>query len=350
MKQLTHRQYQIYDYIRAQDSASNNEIKKYLSQSYEDISRITIIRDIDVLLKEKYIKRIGAGRNTKYKAYNDNLLLKYFDPEEYFKTESDNRNVTETFNFDIFEKFSGFFSNTELKKLNQLTKEYQHNISKISLAIYHKEIERLTIELSWKSSQIEGNTYSLLDTEALIREYREAPGHNKEEAVMILNHKKALDYIFSNTKDYKKITVRKIEDIHRLLVDKLAIDYGLRNSIVSITGTKYRPLDNKQQIKEALENAIRIINQYKDPFHKALTSILLLSYIQPFVDGNKRTSRLVGNAILSAQNACSLSYRSTDSVDYKKAMILFYEQNSINYFKDLFIKQYEFSVKNYFLS
>ncbi|MCP4049943.1 MAG: Fic family protein [bacterium] len=349
MKQLTQRQYQIYDYIRSAGTVSNSDIKKYLSDEYDDVSRVTIVRDTEVLLKEKYIKKTGAGRSVKYIVFNESTLLKLYDVNDYFITEADNREITGSFNFEVFNLFKNIFSVSELKKLNQLTKEYQSNISRISTDIYRKELERLTIELSWKSSQIEGNTYSLLDTEALIKENRKAPGHNKKEAIMILNHKKALDYIFSNAQDYKDISVRKIEDIHRLLVDGLAIDYGLRNSIVSITGTKYRPLDNQQQIREALENTIKIINSYDDMFHKALAAIVLLSYIQPFVDGNKRTSRLTGNSILSSQDGCPLSYRSVNSVDYKKAILLFYEQNSLNSFKELFISQYEFSVKNYFL-
>jgi len=349
MKQLTKRQYQIYDYIRSQEAVSNNEIKEHLSRSFDDVSRVTIVRDIDVLLKKKLIKKTGAGRSVKYQAGKNSPVLRYFDPDEYFKVEPDNRKVNEHFNFDVFNNFSELFTNSELKKLNQLTREYRINMENISPDIYRKEIERLTIELSWKSSQIEGNTYSLLDTEALIRENREAPGHSKEESKMILNHKNALDFIFENTGDYRNLTINKIEDIHKLLVEYLAIEYGLRNSLVSITGTKYRPLDNKQQIRESLEKTITVINNCKDPFQKALSAIVLLSYIQPFVDGNKRTARLVGNAILSSQEACPLSYRSVDTVEYKKGMLLFYEQNSISYIKDLFIQQYEFSVRNYFL-
>ncbi len=350
MKQLNNRQYQIYNFIRAQGSAANNEIKDYLSESFEKISRVTIVRDIELLLKSKYIKKTGAGRSTRYTEYNNNTLLRYFDSATYFKTESDNRTIKEHFNFDIFQNFSKIFTGKELKTLESLTQEYRKNLSKIQPDIYRREIERLTIELSWKSSQIEGNTYSLLDTEVLIKENKEATGHKKEEAVMILNHKKALDYIFAHNQDYKKISVRKIEDIHRLLVEELAINHGIRNSLVNIIGTKYKPLNNKQQISEAVENMTLVINNYPDPFHKSLTAIVLLSYIQPFIDGNKRTARLVGNSILTAQNACPLSYRSIDPVEYKKAILLFYEQNSLHYFKDLYINQYEFSVKNYFLS
>ncbi|MDP3013033.1 MAG: Fic family protein, partial [Candidatus Subteraquimicrobiales bacterium] len=81
---------------------------------------------------------------------------------------------------------------------------------------------------------------------------------------------------------------------------------------------------------------------------KALLAILLLSYIQPFVDGNKRTSRLLAIALLIAHDWHPISFRSMDSAEYKKAMILFYEQNSLLYFKELFIKQFIFAAENYF--
>lgn len=83
-------------------------------------------------------------------------------------------------------------------------------------------------------------------------------------------------------------------------------------------------------------------------FEKALLALVLLSYIQAFADGNKRTGRIVSNAILVAHGYCPLSFRTADSVEYKKAMLIFYEQNNISAFKKIFIDQYEFAVNTYF--
>jgi Fic family protein len=211
-----------------------------------------------------------------------------------------------------------------------------------------KEIERLNIDFSWKSSKIEGNTYSLLETEQLIKNQKEASGHSREEATMILNHKKALEYIDRNKNEFQSMSVPKIENIHSLLVDGLNVTKNLRKTLVGITGTNYRPLDNEFQIKEALEKTCKSVNETRDVFEKAIVLMLLIAYIQPFVDGNKRTSRLSGNAILQSFNSCPLSYRSMDEGEYKKAILLFYEQNNISYFKELFLKQFEFAVENYF--
>ena len=118
--------------------------------------------------------------------------------------------------------------------------------------------------------------------------------------------------------------------------------------MVGIVGTNYRPLDNKFQIQEALEQLVVLINQTENTIEKALLAVLMISYIQPFEDGNKRTSRILGNAILLADDFCPLSYRSVDEVEYKKGTILFYEQNNISYFKQLFLEQFRLAVSKYF--
>ena len=149
--------------------------------------------------------------------------------------------------------------------------------------------------------------------------------------------------------DYlQRITVRKIEDLHSILVKELGVDKGIRRRRVGVTGTNYRPLDNEFQIREALEDTCRLINVKENVFEKALLVLVLLSYIQAFSDGNKRTARITSNAILIANRYCPISFRSVDSVDYKKAMLIFYEQNNISAFKKIFIDQFAFAVQTYF--
>src|SRR5690606_6144682 len=123
-----------------------------------------------------------------------------------------------------------------------------------------KEFERLAIDLSWKSSQIEGNTYSLLETEKLLKEKETAVGKTKDEAIMLLNHKEALDFIIDNPGYLYPLSVSKIEDIHSILIKELAIERNLRKKRVGISGTNYRPLDNEFQISEALQKACEIVN------------------------------------------------------------------------------------------
>ncbi|RLD84920.1 MAG: cell filamentation protein Fic, partial [Bacteroidetes bacterium] len=109
-----------------------------------------------------------------------------------------------------------------------------------------------------------------------------------------------------------------------------------------------KPIDNEFQIKEALSEICELINRKENIFEQALLTLILISYIQPFVDGNKRTARIVSNAILINNKYCPISFRTVDSIDYKKAMLLFYEQNNVTNLKDVFIEQFEFAVKTYF--
>lgn len=312
------------------------------------VSKITINRDLNKLKRAGFILRRGRSTATVYDISKHYNLIKPVDIAGYFKQETDKRSGMASFNFEIFSFLKNIFTGEEKKYLKELNSWCLANIKNIPGDAHKKEFERLMIELSWKSSQIEGNTYTLLETELLIKENKEAKGHKREEAMMILNHKRTLEYIRSNKSNFKKITVSKIEDVHSLLVKNLKVSKGLRKSVVGIVGTAYKPLDNIFQIKEALEKTCKLVNGESDPFAKAIILSIMIAYIQPFEDGNKRTSRMASNAILMAYNICPLSYRSVDEAEYKKAVILFYEQNNINYFKRLFVEQFEFAVKNYF--
>ena len=271
--------------------------------------------------------------------------------DTYFDKDIDARRIQETFNFDLINGILPkveLFTAEERDKLNEAQQLFRKHLSDMSDVEYRKEMERLGIDLSWKSSQIEGNTYSLLETERLLKEKQTASGKTKEEAVMLLNHKDALDFILDVPDYLKVLTVARIEEIHALLTKELGVDRNIRHRRVGLTGTNYTPLDNEFQIREALEDTVRLINGKYDIFEKALLALILLSYIQPFADGNKRTARIVSNGMLIANGYCPISFRTVDSVDYKKAMLMFYEQNNIAAFKHIFIDQFLFAVKTYF--
>ena len=184
-------------------------------------------------------------------------LFGRFDVESYF--ENENRKVLNTFNFRIFELLeqNQVFRDEEIRKLYDREREFELRMKSLPKIARQKEMERLVIDLSWKSSQIEGNTYSLLETEALLKDAREAKGKSKTEALMILNHKKALSYILENPDFFDKLTVSKIEDIHYLLTKNMGVTRNVRSFRVGITGTSYTPLDKSFQISEALEQTCR---------------------------------------------------------------------------------------------
>ena len=232
--------------------------------------------------------------------------------------------------------------------MDALQFKFKKNVAHLSKSAYGKEMERLAIDLSWKSSQIEGNTYSLLETERLLKELETADGKPKDDATMLLNHKEAINFISAHPDYVVPLSVRSIEDIHSILIKDLGVDRNVHQRRIGNTGTNYRPLDNEHQIREALEDICELINSKENVFEQSLLALVLLSYIQAFNDGNKRTARIVSNAILIANQYCPISFRTVDSVEYKKAMLIFYEQNNIRSFKEIFKNQFEFAVNHYF--
>lgn len=325
----------------------------------DDISRgiafegsdATLKRAIAALVQTGDVVVTGKARATRYNLSAQAHLLMPLNLDTYFAKDVDERQVQMAFNFDLIRKqlpAVTLFTDVEHAHLQELQQTFRQHVEEMSDSEYRKEMERLGIDLSWKSSQIEGNTYSLLETERLLRESKTADGKTKEEAIMLLNHKDALRFILDNPDYLQELTLSRIEDIHTLLTKELSVDRGIRHRRVGITGTNYHPLDNEFQIREAVLDMCELINRKDNVFEKALLALVLLSYIQAFSDGNKRTARITSNAILIANGYCPLSFRTVDSIDYKKAMLIFYEQNNLYAFKQIFIQQYEFAVSEYF--
>jgi fido (protein-threonine AMPylation protein) len=311
----------------------------------------TIKREMKILIASRYVISVGGGRSAGYQITPQGRLILPFDAHDYCRVEPDKRGGLSRFNFSIFHDLqTDIFSGSEEIVFNMATRQYKSRINNLSLVLHKKELERLVIELSWKSSRIEGNTYTLLDTERLILEGKEAEGHPKEEAIMILNHKEAFSFIHENSDYFKVLSRRNLEELHKILIKGLGVGTGLRNGVVGITGSTYRPLDNIHQITDSVNEMINLVNHTESAFAKAIITLLCISYIQPFEDGNKRTSRLMANAILMAHGLAPLSYRSVDEVAYREAMLVFYELNILSPFKKIFIEQYDFAARNYAVS
>jgi len=348
MNKLSQKQQKIIAIILGKGAMQSSDIYSEMVKSGEDISLVTIKRTLSEMASEGILISAGSGRSTNYNISAVGRIFAEIDAKKYCSVEPDKRYGLTRYNFDLFAALpSDVFAESELKFLNGATVEYERRTKDLPPAIQKKELERLVIELSWKSSKIEGNTYTLLDTEKLILENKEASGHDKKETQMILNHKDAFNFVRENSAQFETITKKNLEELHAILVKDLSVGLGLRKKPVGVLGSTYRPLDNVYQITEAVEALGKAISKISAPCAKALIALLGISYIQPFEDGNKRTARLAANAVLLAYGLAPLSYRSVDENDYREAMLVFYELNSIVPFKKIFIGQYDFAAQNY---
>ena len=216
---------------------------------------------------------------------------------------------------------------------------------------YAKQIlNRLLIDLSWNSSRLEGNTYSLLDTKRLIDFGQEAEGKNCLEAQMILNHKDAIEFLVGDAAEigFNRYTIL---NLHALLANNLLADPTapgkLRQIPVGIERSTFHPLEVPQVIEECFDQLLAAATAINDPFEQAFFVMVQLPYLQPFDDVNKRVSRLAANIPLVKRNLSPLSFTDVPRSTYIEAMLGVYELGKVDLLKDVFIWAYERSAARY---
>jgi len=211
-------------------------------------------------------------------------------------------------------------------------------------------LNRLLIDLSWNSSRLEGNTYSLLETKRLIELGENAAGKDASEAQMILNHKGAIEYIVELA-GVEEVGSHEVCSIHGLLSENLLGDPSasgrVRAIAVGIGGTTYMPLENPHILKDYFQDFIQKRNLIKDPFEQSFFSLVHLSYMQAFEDVNKRTARLVANIPLIKKNIKPLSFTDVEQEVYVKSLLGVYEKNDVSLLRDLYIWAYKRSSQRY---
>ena len=211
-------------------------------------------------------------------------------------------------------------------------------------------LNRLLVDLSWASSQLEGNTYSRLDTERLIEYGQAAEGKDALETQMILNHKDTIEFLVRNP-DHANLTTDVIISLHAFLSDSLMADPlscgRIRNRAVEIGGSVYLPVALPQRLEELFGIVIEMAAEIHDPFEQSFFLMVHLPYLQPFEDVNKRVSRLAANIPFIRHNLCPLSFIDVPQQAYVDAMLGVYELNRIELLRDVFVWAYERSCQQY---
>ena len=216
---------------------------------------------------------------------------------------------------------------------------------------YAKQIlNRLLIDLSWNSSRLEGNTYSLLDTRRLIDFSAVAEGKEQLEAEMILNHKDAIEFLVNAAAEIG-FNRHTILNLHALLANNLLADPEttgrLRRIAVGIEKSVFHPLEMPQLVEECFDQILATAGAIENPFEQALFVMVQLPYLQPFDDVNKRVSRLAANIPLIKTNLSPLSFTDVPVTTYTEAILGVYELNRTDLLKDVFIWAYERSASRY---
>ncbi len=209
---------------------------------------------------------------------------------------------------------------------------------------------RLLIDLAWASSRLEGNTYTRLDTQNLLEFGQRAEGKDAQEAQMILNHKRAIELLVSDSERIG-FNAATLTSLHAALSENLlgnpADEGRLRETAVSIGGSTYVPIAIPQTIRDCFERILETARAIPDPFEQAFFAMVHIPYLQPFIDVNKRTSRLAANISLIESNLCPLSFVDVPEGAYVEGTIAVYEHRRVELLRDVFVFAYERSAAQY---
>jgi len=325
----------------------------------------TLQRRLQRLLKEGRITATGVGRGKKYfpaqvyvkrdeySSHQDEIVFSY-------KSKELRRLIMQPLTSRVPVGYEVDFLNSYIPNesyyINQNTRRKlvdfgSVGVEELPAGTYLRQLmDRLLIDLSWNSSRLEGNTYSLLETQRLIDLGVEAEGKNLKDAKMILNHKAAIE-LLSSQSDAMGFNTYTICNLHALLSDELLYDNRargqLRTKAVGISGSVYLPLENPQLINTQFLLFLQKASEIEDPIEQSFFAMVHLPYLQPFEDVNKRVSRLVANIPLMKHNLCPLSFIDVPKEEYIHGLLAIYERNEVDYLRDVFEWSYERSAAKY---
>jgi len=323
------------------NGAGARDILESLARQGHRISQVTLTRRIDRLIQEKHIARQGQARATRY----------FHDPYHDWFAVPPNKRPPVAYDPSFLENYrpdvDAWLTPEERTRLEMAGGGRRLDASTYSRAIAQK----LLVDLSWASSALEGNTYSYLDTQVLIEFGQAAEGKSLDETVMILNHKEAINHIVENIEEIE-VSVRDIKDIHALLSRGLSNmapqDIGeVRQRLVDIGGSSYKPLAIPQRIREEFDHLATKARQIENPFEQSIFLLVFVSYLQAFRDVNKRTGRLVCNIPLLKSGLAPFSFMDVDKAKYVEGLLAFYELGRIDIIRDAYVEGYVRSAARY---
>lgn len=344
------------------------------------VSERTLLRRLNTLIGEGRIVAVGAARTTRYRATPrpERSLPPHFDPssagdaeahaplatEDYIPLSTAGAEVRRFIRQPLGARPPVGYDPEFLERyepgvtwyLPQELRERLHAMGRTPererpAGTYAREIyEQLLFDLSWSSSRLEGNTYTRLDTKELLRYGRAPEGKDIVETQMILNHRAAIEMLVEQAEEigFDRPTFLAL---HAALSENLVRDRrnegALRVRFVEITGSKFTPLAIPQKIEEHFHLLLAKAGRIADPFEQSFFVMVHLPYLQPFIDVNKRTSRLGANIPLIKANLCPLSFVDVPERAYAEGTLGVYELKRIELLRDIYVWAYERSCAQY---
>ena len=333
---------EILAFVGENPGARRDAIRRSVAR---DVSETTIWRLLKRLVEEGRLEVSGKGRATGYKIAGGSVVRAHLSTPYI-------RRVSVSYRPEFLDAYvpgkTWYLSSSDRERLIEAGRPRGGAVPAGTYA--RRILEQLLVDLSWASSRMEGNTYDILQTERLIKFGEEAAGKDRKEALMILNHKEAIQYVVDNL---DAIGLRRLDlfAIHALLSDGLLADPAmsgrLRAMPVGISHSSYRPLDDAVTIAEEFDILLQKAAQITDPFEQSFFLMVHIPYLQAFADVNKRTSRVASNIPLLKSDLAPMSFTTMDDSEYIDGLIGVYELNNVSLLREAYIDAYLASAEKY---
>jgi prophage maintenance system killer protein len=324
---------------------STSALLEALARQSIEVSEDSLVRDITGLKDVGLVESLGKGPARKHRLTVKGRLLGRLSQDSFNTFLSHDRDpVRYNHGWMTALVSSQLFSEEERAELGSIQRRFNTFMSAASGVVKNRWYQKWLIEFAWKSSAIEGNTYDALETETLILDHIEAAGKTHSEAVMILDHQSAIRFVYEHHSRFAAPDVKLFEDVHALLTANLGVTGGIRNAGVGISGSAYRPLASKPELHNETEQAASHLTT-QDIWSRSLATILAVSYIQPFEDGNKRTARVLANGFLYANDSVPLVLGNVDPTRYRRACLAFYELGNTSLMKEIMQESWKRTVE-----
>ncbi len=332
----------VLDYIAAHPGAGREDVRRNVAP---EVSSPTVWRALKRLVDDGRLEVFGKGRATGYSLAGSAVVRAHLQTPY-------NRRRPAVYRKEFVDRYvpnkSFYLGRDDRQRLHEVGRPVPP--ARPAGAFARRILERLLVDLSWASSRMEGNTYDILQTERLIRFGEKAAGKDRKEAVMILNHKEAIQFVVDHLAE---ISINRLDlfGIHALLADGLLVDPAmagrLRRMPVGISSSNYLPLDDRFAIEEEFGVLVEKAAAITDPFEQSFFLLVHIPYLQAFEDINKRTSRIASNIPLLKADLAPMSFLTMDDGAYIDGLIGIYEFNNVSLLREVYIDAYLASAENY---
>jgi len=212
------------------------------------------------------------------------------------------------------------FNPDRINKLKSISHYYKQD-KKYAFSMAKRD----KIDFIYNTSALEGNAMTYPEVQTLL-EGVTVGGHKLSDEQQVLNQNRSVDLLFKMIEETKFILTKSVVcELHAQVAREEALSWGVfRTANVNIGGTEYLPPQAKE-LDRVFEDGITKLQEIQDPILKALTYFLFGARTQLFFDGNKRTSRLIMNAILLSAGLPILNIKAKDKLEFNRQMIMFYD-------------------------